>query len=111
MDDGVDDLIDQDALGLDRVYIQVKRYAAGSNIGPSGIRDFFVSLDRHKASKGLFVTTSGFSFSARETAEFLSKRIVLIDCDQLAQLMIRHHVGWRGDDTLYIRKVDEEFFE
>lgn len=87
-DDGVDGMIDQDALGLDRVYIQAKRYAAGNNIGSGAIRDFFGSLDRHKAAKGLFVTTSTFSTSARETAEFLSKRIVLIDGEQLAKLMI-----------------------
>ncbi len=110
-DDGVDGVIDQDALGLDRVYIQAKRYAAGNNIGSGAIRDFFGSLDRHKASKGLFVTTSTFSPSARETAEFLSKRIVLIDGLQLAALMIQQNVGCRIEDTLYIKKLDEEFFE
>lgn len=110
-DDGVDGVIDQDALGLDRVYIQAKRYAADNNIGAGAIRDFFGSLDRHKASKGLFVTTSTFSHAARETAEFLSKRIVLIDGEQFAKLMIRHNVGCRIEDTLQIKKVDEEFFE
>jgi len=110
-DDGVDGVIDQDALGLDRVYIQAKRYASGNNIGPGAIRDFFGSLDRHKATKGLFVTTSAFSASAKETAEHLSKRIVLVDGDQLARLMIRHNVGCRIEDTLHIKKVDEEFFE
>lgn len=110
-DDGIDGVIDQDALGLDRVYIQAKRYASGSNIGPSAIRDFFGSLDRHKAAKGLFVTTSAFSYSARETAEFLSKRIVLIDGEQLTALMIRNDVGCRIEDTLHIRKIDEDFFE
>ncbi len=110
-DDGVDGVIDQDALGLDRVYVQAKRYGAGNHIGPGAIRDFFGSLDRHKASKGLFVTTSTFSASARETSEFLSTRIVLIDGDHLARLMIRHNVGCRIEDTLYIKKVDEEFFE
>jgi restriction system protein len=110
-DDGVDGVIDQDALGLDRVYIQAKRYAIGNNIGPGAIRDFFGSLDRHKAAKGLFVTTSVFSPSARETAQFLSKRIVLIDGDQLAKLMIRHNVGCRIEDTLHIKKVDEDFFD
>jgi restriction system protein len=110
-DDGVDGVIDQDALGLDRVYIQAKRYAIGNNIGAGAIRDFFGSLDRHKATKGLFVTTSTFSMSARETAEHLSKRIVLVDGDQLARLMIRHNVGCRIEDTLHIKKVDEEFFE
>lgn len=110
-DDGVDGVIDQDALGLDRVYIQAKRYAVGNNIGAGAIRDFFGSLDRHKATKGLFVTTSGFSPSARETANFLSKRIVLIDGEQLAKLMIRHNVGCRVEDTLHIKKIDEDFFE
>ena len=110
-DDGVDGVIDQDALGLDRVYIQAKRYAAGNSIGSGAIRDFFGSLDRHKASKGLFVTTSTFSSSAKETAEFLSKRIVLIDGSQLAALMVQQNVGCRIEDTLYIKKLDEEFFE
>ncbi len=110
-DDGVDGVIDQDALGLDRVYIQAKRYAAGNSIASGAIRDFFGSLDRHKATKGLFVTTSIFSPSARETAEFLSKRIVLIDGEQLTKLMIRHNVGCRVEETLHIKKVDEDFFE
>jgi restriction system protein len=70
-------------------------------------RDF----DRHKATKGLFVTTSSFSPAAKETAEFLSKRIVLIDGDQLAALMVRQNIGCRIEDTLHIKKIDEEFFE
>lgn len=110
-DDGVDGVIDQDALGLDRVYVQAKRYKEGNNIGSGPIRDFFGSLDRFKAAKGLFVTTSAFSSSAKETAELLSKRIVLIDGDQLTVLMIRHNVGCRVEETLAIKKIDEEFFE
>jgi restriction system protein len=110
-DDGVDGVIDQDALGLDRVYVQAKRYAPGNNIGSGAIRDFFGSLDRHKANKGLFVTTSTFSASAKETAEFLSKRIVLIDGKLLAKLMIRYNVGCRIEETLYLKKIDEEFFD
>ncbi len=110
-DDGVDGVIDQDALGLDRVYVQAKRYALGNNIGSGAIRDFFGSLDRHKAAKGLFVTTSSFSPSARETADFLSKRIVLIDGGLLTELMLRYNVGCRVEDTLHIKKIDEDFFE
>jgi restriction system protein len=110
-DDGIDGVIDQDALGLDRVYIQAKRYSPGNSIGSGAIRDFFGSLDRHKANKGLFVTTSSFSSSAKETIEFLSKRIVLIDGNQLAKLMISFNVGCRIEQTLYIKKIDEEFFE
>ncbi len=110
-DDGVDGVIDQDALGLDRVYIQAKRYAEGNSIGAGAIRDFFGSLDRHKATKGLFVTTSTFSASAKETGEFLSKRIVLIDGEHLAKLMIRYNVGCRIEEVLHIKKVDEDFFD
>jgi restriction system protein len=110
-DDGVDGVIDQDELGLDRVYIQAKRYAAGNSVGSGAIRDFFGSLDRHKAAKGLFVTTSSFTAGARDTAEYLSKRIVLIDGAQLTRLMIRHNVGCRIEESLHVRKVDEDFFE
>ncbi|WP_175944231.1 restriction endonuclease [Caballeronia sp. BCC1704] len=110
-DGGVDGVIDQDALGLDRIYVQAKRYSDGNSVGSGAIRDFFGSLDRFKAAKGLFVTTSSFSPSARETAEFLSKRIVLIDGRQLAKLMIRFNVGCRVEETIELKKVDEEFFE
>ncbi|KAA0593969.1 restriction system protein [Azospirillum lipoferum] len=110
-DGGVDGVIDQDPLGLDRIYVQAKRYADGNSVGAGAIRDFFGSLDRFKANKGLFVTTSTFSPSARETAELLSKRIVLIDGTQFTRLMIRHGVGCRVEDVLHIKKLDEEFFE
>ena len=110
-DDGVDGVIDQDALGLDRVYIQAKRYAVGNTVAAGDIRDFFGSLNLHKATKGLFVTTSTFSPAAIKTAESLSSRIVLINGDQLARLMIRYNVGCRIEDTLHIKKIDEEFFE
>jgi restriction system protein len=110
-DDGVDGVIDQDSLGLDRIYIQAKRYALGNHVGPNAIRDFFGSLDLNKATKGLFVTTSTFSPSATKTAESLGKRIVLIDGEQLAKLMIRHNVGCRVEDTLHIKKIDEDFFD
>jgi restriction system protein len=74
-------------------------------------RLLFGSLDRYKATKGSVVPASTFSPSARQTAEQLSKRIVLIDGDHLTRLMIRHGVGCRIRETLYITMVDEEFFE
>ncbi len=109
-DGGVDGVIDQDALGLDRIYVQAKRYT-DSKVSSGEIRDFFGSLDRFKATKGLFVTTSGFSSSARETAELLSKRIVLIDGPFLTRLMIKFDIGCRVEETIQIKKLDEEFFE
>ena len=110
-DGGVDGVIDQDPLGLDRIYVQAKRYAAGNTVGASDIRDFFGSLDRFKASKGLFVTASTFTSSARQTAEQLSKRIVLMDGGQLTRLMILHGVGCFIEETLHVKRVDDEFFE
>jgi restriction system protein len=110
-DGGVDGVIDQDALGLDRIYVQAKRYKEGNTVGAPDIRDFFGSLDRFKASKGLFVTASSFTSAARETADLLSKRIVLIEGLQLARLMIRFEVGCRIEETVTIKKVDEDFFE
>lgn len=109
-DGGVDGVIDQDALGLDRIYVQAKRYA-DNKVSAGDIRDFFGSLDRFKATKGLFVTTSGFSPAAKETAELLSKRIVLIDGATLTRLMIRYDIGCRVEETIYIKKIDEEFFD
>jgi restriction system protein len=109
-DGGLDGVIDQDALGLDRVYLQAKRYARDNAVGPNAIRDFFGSLDIAKAAKGVFTTTSTFTRSARETAERLGKRIVLIDGEQLAALMIRYDVGVRIEETFHIKKVDEDFF-
>lgn len=110
-DGGVDGLIDQDTLGLDRVYVQAKRYATGTNVGPGAIRDFFGALDRQRASKGVFVTTSDFSRDARDTAEHLSKRIVLVDGSHLTELMVRHSVGCRTEETFHLQRLDEDFFD
>ncbi len=110
-DGGIDGVIDQDILGLDRIYVQAKRYAGDNCVGPGAIRDFFGSLDMKKASKGVFVTSSSFSSNAKDTAEKLGKRIVLIDGEQLARLMIRHSVGCRVEETLTIMEIDEAFFE
>ncbi len=109
-DGGVDGVIDQDALGLDQIYVQAKRYT-DNKVSSGEIRDFFGSLDRFKANKGLFVTTSTFSPAAKETAEMLSKRIVLIDGLLLTRLMIRFDIGCRVEEVVYIKKLDEDFFD
>lgn len=109
-DNGVDGVIDQDPLGVDQIYVQAKRYAEGNNVGASDIRDFFGALNVKKAQKGLFFTTSSFSTSAKQTAKELGMRIVLIDGDQLAKLMIRYNVGCRDEEVLHLKKVDEDYF-
>ena len=110
-DGGVDGVIDEDALGLDRVYVQAKRYKAVNTVGPGAIRDFFGALDAFRANKGLFVTTSSFSPDAVRTTNNLSKRIVLVDGARLAALMIRYDVGVRVIETIPIKKIDEDFFD
>jgi len=110
-DGGVDGVINEDALGLDRIYVQAKRYKDGNVVGPGAIRDFFGALDQFKAGKGLFVTTSSFSASAVKTTEGLSKRIVLVDGTRLAKLMIQYDVGCRVEETMAIKRIDEDFFD
>lgn len=109
-DGGIDGIIDQDALGLDRVYVQAKRYAIENAVSEPEIRAFSGSLGAAKADKGVFVTTSYFTRPAQSFAERHPFRIVLIDGEQLAALMMRHNVGVRIDETLYLKKVDEDFF-
>lgn len=110
-DGGVDGVIDQDPLGVDQIYLQAKRYGEGNNIGAGAIRDFFGALSLKRATKGIFVTTSDFSTTAIETAQKLGSRIVLIDGNQLARLMLRYNIGCRDEDVLHLKRVDEEFFD
>jgi restriction system protein len=109
-DGGIDGVIDQDRLGLDRVYIQAKKYAPGNAVSEPEIRAFSGSLGAAKANKGVFVTTSYFTQPAQAFAERHPFRIVLIDGEELSGLMLRHNVGARIDETLYLKKLDEDFF-
>lgn len=109
-DHGLDGVIDQDALGLDRVYIQAKRYGFEHAVGEPEIRAFAGSLEGVKATKGVFVTTSYFTQEARSFTTKVSRIIVLVDGEELARLMLRHNVGVRIEETLYIKKIDEDFF-
>ena len=110
-DNGVDGVIDQDPLGVDQIYIQAKRYAEGNNVSAGDIRDFFGALNLKRAQKGIFITTSAFTQSAIETAQNLGNRIVLINGKELAKLMLRYNIGSRDEQVLYLKKIDEEFFE
>ena len=110
-DNGVDGVINQDPLGVDQIYIQAKRYKQGNNISSGDIRDFFGALNLHNAQKGLFITTSDFTSSAIDTAQKLSTRIVLVNGYDLAKLMLRYNIGSRNEQTIYIKKIDEEFFD
>jgi len=109
-DGGIDGVIDQDPLGLDRVYLQAKRYKLDAPVSEPEVRAFSGSLGAAKASKGVFVTTSYFTRPALEFAERHPFKMVLIDGPQLAALMIRHNVGVRTAETLHVKKLDEDFF-
>ncbi|WCN15455.1 restriction endonuclease [Marinomonas mediterranea] len=110
-DNGVDGVINQDPLGVDQIYIQAKRYAETNKVGAGEIRDFFGALNLKNAQKGLFITTSDFTASAKDTAHQLSSRIVLVNGKELARLMLRYNIGSRDEQVLHLKKIDEEFFE
>lgn len=108
-DGGIDGVIREDELGLDAVYLQAKRYNEQS-VGERELRDFVGSLEGQRATKGVFVTTSVFTRSARDFVDRIARRIVLIDGQQLATLMVRHNVGVRTRSTYEIKAIDEDYF-
>ena len=103
-----DGVIDQDALGLDRVYVQAKRHK--NTVSAGAIRDFTGSLEYHQANKGMFITTSTFSDSAARTAERVAKRIVLIDGQKLAALMLENSIGCLTKKSISLMRMDEDYF-
>ena len=110
-DGGIDGIINQDALGLEKVYVQAKRWPGP--VGEPEIRNFSGSLDPYGATKGVFITTSTFSSTARQTAQNISagnKFIRLVDGDELARLMIRYGVGVVTETTYEVKKLDENYF-
>lgn len=109
-DGGVDGVINEDTLGLDRVYVQAKRYGAGTSVGRPDVQAFTGSLVGLGATKGVFVTTSTFSSQAIEFASRIPQRVVLIDGKRLTELMIEHSVGVRLSRTIEFKRLDEDFF-
>jgi restriction system protein len=109
-DNGIDGIINEDALGLDAVYVQAKRYAPENKVSRPDIQRFVGSLTGEGANKGVFVTTSDFSREAREYLIRVQHRIVLINGATLAKLMIQHGVGVRARSTYVISSVDEDYF-
>lgn len=109
-DNGVDGVIDEDRLGLDRIYVQAKRYAEQNTVQRPEVQGFVGSLVGFGASKGVFVTTSTFSAGAREYANQIPQRVILIDGARLTDLMIEHDVGVRVSRRVAIKRLDEDFF-
>lgn len=109
-DGGIDGVIDEDALGLDAVYIQAKRYDPAYKVGRPDLQRFVGSLTGEGANKGVFVTTSDFSRDAVSYVERVQHRIKLINGQRLAALMIQFGVGVRVRATYTINRVDEDYF-
>lgn len=109
-DGGIDGVIDEDRLGLDRIYVQAKRYSLGTSIGRPDVQGFVGSLVGIGASKGVFVTTSSFSKQAVDYAQGLQQRVILIDGARLTELMIEFGVGVRVSRAIEVKRVDEDFF-
>jgi restriction system protein len=109
-DEGVDGVINEDVLGLDRVYVQAKRYAPNSTVGRPEVQGFTGSLVGLGAMKGVFVTTSTFSSQAIEFVSRIPQRVILINDQRLADLMIDHSVGVRSSRILEFKRLDEDFF-
>jgi restriction system protein len=107
-DGGIDGIIKEDRLGLDAIYIQAKRWEAV--VGRPEIQKFVGALSGHHAKKGLFITTSYFSSDATDYVSRIDSKVVLIDGETLAQLMIEHNVGVSTVNAYEIKKVDSDYF-
>lgn len=111
-DEGIDGIIKEDKLGLDKIYIQAKKWKHGSNkVGRPEIQKFVGALDGQRAKKGIFITTSNFS---KEAIDYAAKTnnvsIVLIDGTDLAKLMIDYEIGITIKDVYKIGKIDTDYF-
>ncbi|QQG35364.1 MAG: restriction endonuclease [Micavibrio aeruginosavorus] len=110
-DGGIDGIINEDPLGLEKIYLQAKRYAHENKINIDQIRSFAGSLDEQGARKGIFVTTSSFVASAYEYAKRSPKSLILIDGEELSKLMYEYDVGVRVVQTIKLKKPDIDYFE
>lgn len=106
-DGGIDVIISEDKLGLRNIYIKAKRYALDGSVGRPEIQGFGGAI-ANKDGKGVFITTSKFSESAKQCAK--ENHIVLIDGGRLAALMIEYGVGVSTVQIYEIKRIDSDFF-
>lgn len=108
-DEGIDGIIDEDRLGLDSIYIQAKKWTETS-IGRPDIQRFVGALGGKRAKKGIFITTSNFSETAREYVSNIDVRVVLIDGKRLSELMIDYGIGVSSVSTYELKRLDSDYF-
>lgn len=109
-DGGIDGVIYEDRLKLDRIYLQAKRWADAPVGGPD-INGFLGALAKHGANRGVFVTTSRFTQDARRAVELPHLRLVLIDGEELARLAVEHNVGVSVKRRIELKRLDTDFFD
>ncbi len=108
-DGGIDGIINEDRLGLDVLYLQAKRWEAP--VGRPVVQAFIGSLEGVRAKKGVLISTSTFTAEAKAFVAKIEKKIVLIDGEQLANLMVEHNLGVSTVATYEIKRTDSDFFE
>jgi restriction system protein len=109
-DEGIDGTIKEDKLGLDIIYIQAKRWRPGNVVGRPELQKFVGALAGQGAKKGIFITTSSFTREASEYTPRNETKIVLIDGEQLAQLMIDYNLGCNSQQVYELKKMDVDYF-
>lgn len=109
-DEGIDGTIKEDKLGLDIIYIQAKRWKPGNIVGRPEIQKFVGALAGQGAKKGIFLTTSSFTKEALEYVPRNETKIVLINGEQLAELMIDYNLGCTLQQTYELKKIDNDYF-
>lgn len=107
-DGGIDGIIKEDRLGLDIIYLQAKRWEAV--VGRPEIQKFAGALQGQRARKGVFITTSDFTREAREYVSMIDSKIILIDGEELAELMIDYNVGVANATIYEIKRIDSDYF-
>ncbi len=107
-DGGIDGMIKEDKLGLDAIYIQAKRWE--NTVGRPEIQKFVGALTGQRARKGLFITTADYSSEAHDYVSRIETKVVLIDGETLAQLMIDHNVGVSTITIYELKKIDTDYF-
>jgi restriction system protein len=109
-DEGIDGVIDEDALGLDVVYVQAKRWSNRS-VNRQDIQQFVGALQGKRARKGIFITTSDFANSAREYIKTIDNKVVLIDGAALAGLLFTYGIGVSEVKSYVMKRIDSDYFE
>ncbi len=107
-DGGIDGVINEDRLGLDAIYLQAKRWS--NVVGRPDIQQFVGALAGQRATKGVFISTSRFTQEAKDYAANSQYKVVLIDGERLAELMIEHDLGVSVAATYQLKRIDSDFF-